>query len=210
MDDDRDPAERIAELEAELRQRDAKIKELTTERDEALELVDRKREQVEDCGTLIDDWIAVFDMQQGENGKWLFDPAQSKLWEDHLALFKEHQDLIRQWNKFAREYNAVVRPRPRGRPRAASVEQEKTILRLRKGKTSLRAIAAVTGVSTRAVRTVLSGTQQTNALRRKEFARLRAAAYRARKAGRDRLPQAIEERQKIGAALVKAAKGLGR
>jgi hypothetical protein len=40
--------------------------------------------------------------------------------------------------------------------------------------------------------------------------RFRAARYRARKAARDRLPQAIEERQQSGAALTKAAKGLGR
>ena len=51
-------ADRIAELEAELKQRDAKIKELTTERDEAQVLVDRMREQVEDSNGLIEQWIA--------------------------------------------------------------------------------------------------------------------------------------------------------
>ena len=44
----------------------------------------------------------------------------------------------------------------------------------------------------------------------KAFDRLRAADYRARKKGRDRLPQQINEQLKTGAKLVRAAKGLGR
>jgi hypothetical protein len=36
------------------------------------------------------------------------------------------------------------------------------------------------------------------------------AAYRARKAARDQLPKAIDERLTTGVALVKATKGLGR
>ena len=46
--------------------------------------------------------------------------------------------------------------------------------------------------------------------RRKEFDRLRAAAFRVRKKSRARLPDAIGEQVKTGAELVKAAKGLGR
>jgi hypothetical protein len=67
------------------------------------------------------------------------------------------------------------------------------------------------------VRTIIEKAQgkdrtakRTNALRRMELDRLRAARYRARKAARDRLPQAVNERLETGAALVKAAKGLGR
>jgi hypothetical protein len=205
-----EPADRIADLEAELRQRDAKIKELTTERDEAQELTGRMREHLEDAHQLIEQWIEAFDMEQDEHGAWSFGPAQTKLLDAHVALQEEHRKLIREWNKFVPEYNATVNPRPRGRPRGASVEQEKTILRLRKGNTSLRAIAAATGLSIRSVRTVLSGQQRTNALRRKEFARHRAAAYRVRQKSRDQLPGRVTELQKTGAALLKAAKGLGR
>ena len=50
--------------------------------------------------------------------------------------------------------------------------------------------------------------KRTNDVRRKDFNRLRAAAYRARKATRDRLPREIEKLQKTGAALVKGEKGL--
>jgi len=46
-------------------------------------------------------------------------------------------------------------------------------------------------------------------LRRLEFDRLRAAEYRRRKKMRDALPKQIGELQERGAALVKAAKGLG-
>jgi hypothetical protein len=208
-------SERIAELEAELRQRDAKIKELATERDEAQELVDRMREHVEDFNQTIEQWIDVFEMQQNEHGNWLFDPAQSKLWEDHATLIKEHQSLIRQWNKFIGEYNAKVAPRERGRPLSASAAQQADVLKRRKARASLRAIAAATSLSVRTVRTIIEKARgkdrtakRTNALRRMELTQLRAARYRARKAARDRLPQQIEE--KTGAALIKAAKGLGR
>src|SRR6516165_6592311 len=71
MDTHRAPmeaADRIAELEAELKQRDAKIKELTTERDEAQELVDRMREHVADADRMIEQWIEAFDMMQDEKG----------------------------------------------------------------------------------------------------------------------------------------------
>jgi hypothetical protein len=40
-------SDRVAELEAELKRRDDKIKELTKERDEAQELVDQMREHTE-------------------------------------------------------------------------------------------------------------------------------------------------------------------
>jgi hypothetical protein len=212
-----EPAERIAELEAELKQRDTKITELTTERDEALELVDRSREHVEDVGRMIEQWRETFEMEQDEHGVWLFDRAQSKLWDEHLAALKEHQALIRQWNKFVPEYNAIVSPRERGRPLAASKAQQADVLKRHKRRASLRKIAAATSLSLRTVRTIVEKAEgrgrtskRTNEVRRKAFDRLRAAGYRARKKTRDRLPVAITEQLKTGAALVKAAKGLGR
>lgn len=209
-------SERTAELEAELQRRDAKIKELQTELGEAQDLVDRMREHVEDSNQLTEQWIDVFEMQQDEHGHWLFDPAQSKLWERHDTLLKEHQSLIRQWNKFVGEYNARVAPRERGRPLAASAAQQADVLKRRKARSSLREIAAASSLSLRTVRTIIEKaqgkdrtTKRTNALRKMDLNRLRAAAYRARKAARDRLPKAIEERLQTGAALIKAAKGLG-
>jgi hypothetical protein len=204
------PSERIAELETELKQCRDKIKELTTERDEAQELVDRQREHVEEADRLIEQWIDVFDMQQNEDGTWIFDPSQSELWERHETLTADHRKLIREWNKFVGEYNATVSPRPVGRPLAASAAQQAEVLRRRKAKQSLRAIAAATSLSLRTVQTILAKKKRSAGLRRKEFDRLRAAAYRAKRRLRDSLPEKIGEQLKIGAALVKAAKGIGR
>src|SRR5215204_5209557 len=149
------PAERIAELGVELQRRDDKIKELNRERDEARELVDRMREQVETGNELFDGCIEVFDMQQGEGGAWLFDPSQSTLWEQHDDLWKKHQVLIRQWNKFVSRYNAVISPRERGRPIAASDAQQAEVLKRRKAGETLRGIAAATGLTPGTVRTIV-------------------------------------------------------
>jgi hypothetical protein len=208
---------RLAELEDELRQKDAKVKELTRELGDAQDLVDRMRRQLEDHNQLIEQWIEVFDMQQNEAGVWIFDRDQSELWEKHLALFKEHQALIRQWNKFVGDYNSVVSPRERGRPLAASDAQQAEVLKRHKAKASLRAITLATGLSMRTVRTIIDkangtgrGAKRTNEVRRRQFDKHRAAAFRVRKAGRDRLPAEIAKVQANGAALVKEAKGLGR
>jgi DNA-binding CsgD family transcriptional regulator len=210
------PADRLAELEATLQQREEKIKELTAECDEAQELVDRLRDEAEANMEMIEQWAEVFEMQQDDRGVWIFDPTQSKLWEDHLALLGEHQKLIRQWNKFVGEYNRQVAPRERGRPLAASAAQQADVLKRRKAGASLRAIAKAMSLSLQSVRTIVDKTQikdrtakRANVVRRMQFDRLRAAGFRARKAARDRLPEAIDERLKTDAALVKAAKGLG-
>jgi hypothetical protein len=164
---------------------------------------------------VVDQWIEVFRMQQDENGVWIF--RESTLWEEYGDLFARNQKLTREWNKFGGEYNGVINPRERGRPIAASAAQRTEVLKNRKKGESLRAIVTATALSLRTVRTIVDAAagkgrtaKRTNEVRRKEFDRLRAAAYRARKAARDRLPKAIDERLKTGAALVKAAKGLGR
>ena len=212
-----EPAERIAELEAELRQRDTKIKQLTSERDEAQELVDRMREHTEDHNRIIEEWIEVFRMQEKEHGVWIFDSSQSELWDEYDALWSEHQKLLREWNKFVGEDNVTVSPRERGWPIAASAAQQADVRKRRKAGASLRQIASATSLSLRTVCTIVEKTngrdrtnKRTNEVRRQAFDRLRAADYRARKKGRDRLPQQINEQLKTGAKLVRAAKGLGR
>lgn len=208
-----DPAIRIADLERELEQRDDQLKELRAELDEARELVDRMREYAEDHNRLIDQWIEVFEMERDpENGLWTFEPSQSKLWDHHEKLWKAHQDLLREWNKFVPEYNARVAPRDMGRPIAASAEQQAKVRTLRKEGLSLRKTAAATNLGLGTVRSILANRarRRTNEARRKELGRQRAAAFRARKRGRDALPRQIAEVQKTGEALVKEAKGLGR
>jgi len=114
-------------------------------------------------------------------------------------------------------YNATISPQPVGRPLAASAAQQIDVLKRRKSGESLRGIAQATGLSFSTVRTIVgnkTGTgrqsEHAKALRRHEYDRLRAAAYRARKKQRDALPKLIAELRKDGAALIKAAKGLGR
>jgi hypothetical protein len=126
---------------------------------------------------------------------------------------KTHNKLVREWNKFIRPYNHVVRPRERGRPLAASAAQQEDVLKRRKRKESLQAIAAATGLGVRTVRTIIaskSRSKRTNEMRRKEFDKHRAAAYRVRKRQHEHLPGELAELQKSGEALVKAAKGMGR
>jgi len=202
-------AERIAELEAELKQRDAKIKLLTTERDEAQELLSQMRQHVEDHDRLIEQWIEVFEMQQNEAGTWIFDPQQSELWTAYDELLKQNKDLIGQWNKFVPQYNATVNPRPIGRPLAASVAQQRDVVKRRKAGASLRTIAHATGLGLRTVCTILEQRTRANKLRRQTFDRSRAAAYRARRKSRERLPRDITDHLKTGAVLLKAAKGIG-
>ncbi|HUE72754.1 MAG TPA: hypothetical protein VMP01_17845 [Pirellulaceae bacterium] len=67
-----------------------------------------------------------------------------------------------------------------------------------------------TGLGERIVRSILAGSNRTSELRKREFDRLRAADYRARKKARDGLPERITEMRKQGDELVKAAKGLGK
>lgn len=213
-----DPALRIAELEAELRQRDDKIKQLNRERDEAGELADQMREHTEEVDNrLLENWIEVFEMQRGDSGNWMWDPAQSELWDKYLAALERERKLVTEWNKFVGKYNAVVAPRERGRPLAASAAQQAEVVRQRKAGETLPAIAMATSLSLRTVRTITEKAagkgragKRTNELRRKEFDRQRAAAYRVRYKARDELPKQIAEVQKTGAALIKAAKGLGR
>ncbi len=97
----------------------------------------------------------------------------------------------------------------------ASDAQIKEVRKLRKTKTSLRAIAEQTGLGFGTVRTIVgqdAGTdrtsKRTNLLRKREIDRQRAADYRVRKRARDLLPKRITETRKRGVALIKAAKGL--
>jgi hypothetical protein len=166
--------------------------------------------RTEDHDRLIEQWIDVFEMPQDEHGTWIFDRQQSKLWEAYNDLLKRHRALVGRWNKFVTQYNATVNPRPIGRPLAASQTQQAEVLKRRKAGASLREIAAAMSLSVRTVRSILAKKQHVNKLRRMEFERLRAAAYRARLKSRERLPQLITEQLKNGATLVKTAKGLGR
>jgi len=207
---------RIEELEADLRYRDDQIKELRQDNSRAFDLVAEMREQVEDSNALTDSWIEVFEMEQNDDGVWIFDTRQSKIWDAYSKLLETHNKLLREWNKFVGDYNSTVAPRGLRRPLQASDAQIKEVRKLRKRGSSLRVIAEQTSLGLSTVRTIVgkdAGTdrtsKRTNLLRKREIDRLRAAEYRVRKRGRDQLPKRITEILKRGDALIKAAKGLG-
>lgn len=209
--------ERIAELEAELRDRDDKIRLLTEERDEARQLLVDMRQRIEDNSNLIDNWIEVFQLEQNEAGVYIFNPNQSDLWQEHVDLLEKHRLLVKQWNSFVSRYNSTIVPQDIGRPLAASEAQKAQVLKLRKKSTSLRAIASETSLSLRTVRTIVEkadgkdrAAKKRKELAKIEFNRLRASAFRARNAKRETMPKAVAEAVKGNAALLKAAKGLGR
>jgi hypothetical protein len=64
---------------------------------------------------------------------------------------------VRDWNRFVANANG---PQPRGRPLHASDEQVQEVRQHRKTGASLRAIAAMTGLSLATVRTILARKQR--------------------------------------------------
>jgi uncharacterized protein YydD (DUF2326 family) len=204
---------KIEELEADLRRRDERIKELAAERDEALERVGQVREQLEDMEALRQQWIEALDMRENAEGKLEFPfdewrAARDKLHDDYIAL-------VNKWNRNVAEFNATIRPRNVGRPLQASDDQVATVRQMRKAKTSLRVIAERTGLTLRTVRTILDqGTgkerSRTNELRRLSFDKLATANHRARKRLIDSLPARITRVGEEAIEIIKAAKGLGK
>lgn len=201
-------------FQAQLREKDEKIKELRQELQDMGDLVDKLREHIEDRVASTEQWIDAFNMQLNEKGELEW---QSRLVEQYDELHAKYSNLLKEWNKFVPEYNGVINRKPIGRPLAASEEQAKAVLKRRKAGESLRKIAVGMNLGLGTVRTIAGkpkGTDRTSKarkeLRRREFDRLRAADYRRRQALRKHLPKRISEIQSEAAALVKEVKGLGK
>lgn len=203
-------AERIAELEERIKQRDKRIEELAQERDEERALVADMREHVQNSNDLVHRWIDAFDMELSDKGDW--ELPQWVAARDELA--DKSKSLLADWNKFVRQYNGIVAPKRRnfGRPLAASPSQQADVLSRRKRGQPLRAIADETGLSLRTVRTIIEkadGTDRATLARLQRIApnKLEEAYERDRRRTRDALPRAIAEQQKVGHELLKRAKG---
>ena len=162
-------AERIAELEDTLKQRDRRIVELTAERDEERELAAEMREYAEDAHAMIERWIEAFDMEMNDDGVWEW--GTETFIDRYHTLMDRYLDLSKRWNKIIPYYNAVVAPRLRnlGRPLAASLAQKADVLKRRKAGQSLRGIADETFLSLRTVRTIVD---KANGVDRATLARL--------------------------------------
>ncbi len=103
-------------------------------------------------------------------------------------MLAKNNKLVREWNAFVPRYNAVVRPRAPGRPLEASETQIADVLKRRKAGASLRTIVAATGLGLSTVRSILKGNERAKDLRKREFDRQRALAFRSRKRMVDRVP----------------------
>ena len=204
-------ADRLAKLEDELKRANEKIKELRAEHTEALKLVDEMREQVEACNEQIEQWINAFDMVLGDNGKWNWSSELTRYWDEDMSAVERYEALRTKWNRLVPKYNAVIEPKPIGRPLAASAAQIADVEKRRGKGASLRAIAAATSLSLGTVHTIV---RRKNAPRvdprmhRLELDRARAKIYRARKRQREQLPDQINTNRQRNAELLNAAKGL--
>ncbi len=186
------PRDRIAELENELKQRDARIRELDT-------LVSEMREQVEDCNAhIIKSWIEGFEMTLNTNNEseWNRSFIESDEWFEKYQevllrkwdrsfieadeWFEKYQVLLRNWNRFVPEWNALVRPRNVGRPLAASEAQVAEVLKLHKAGGSLRGIADDTSLGLATVRTIVGQKNGTDRTTVKHLELVKAAKGRSR------------------------------
>ena len=68
-------------------------------------------------------------MVLNDDGEWSFDDWVDRADED----WKRYRALLRKWNQFVPDYNALVRPRNVGRPLEASDAQRAQVLKLHKG-----------------------------------------------------------------------------
>jgi hypothetical protein len=224
---------RIGVLEDELKQRDARIRELRADLNKAEALISEECDHVEDANALIDSCIEAFDMTQGDDGRWSY-----KDWVDDCILFKDkYLELLKEWNRFVPDYNAAVRPKSVGRPLAADEAQQCQVLKLHKRGMSLRKIAAGVQVPLNTVRTIIAKANGADRVTKKRWQKLHPSerweersyvpvgneellkrievgrkaetAWRARKRTINSLPKRISETVTKGRELVKAAKGLG-
>jgi hypothetical protein len=201
----------IAELQDELKARDRRIEELRGEIDELRDLNKRMEEQVEDASRLVEQWVEAFEMEQSDDGAW----KAGAFMDGTIKLREEYDALLREWNRFVPQYNAVVAPRQRnvGRPLLASEAQQEDVLKRRKAGQSLRAIAEETRLGLRTVITITGkddGTDRTSLKYLKRIAPDRAAAIRDKSRARTikGLPKAINATLKAGRELAKESKGL--
>jgi hypothetical protein len=144
-------SDRIAVLEDELKQRDARIKELRADLNKAEQLIGEMREQVEESNRLIEQWIEAEDMVLSDDGKW----SAAEWVKNCEAYHDRYVELLKQWNKFVPEYNAAVLRRNVGRPLAASEAQVAQVRKLHKRGVSLRGIVDETSLGLRTVRTIV-------------------------------------------------------
>jgi len=203
------PEERIAELEYALKEKERRLQEVKADLDKANDLVQRMREQVQECDEIVEAWKEAFDMRPTDSGSWTWAPWVNRCEEWH----DEYVDIARKWNYIVPIFNAKVRPRNVGRPLAASDAQRETVLKLRKRRMSLRAIAEETSLGLSTVRTIVDQGDQRDRTSVKYLKRIRRdmgeeRTWQSRQRSRHSLPRRIKTLERQSAELRKEAKGL--
>jgi hypothetical protein len=201
--------QRIAELEDALKEKERRLQDLKTDLDKTNNLIERQAEQMRDCNDVIQSWIEGFGMTLDATGKWQWDSFILSADDWH----NRYVDLLRQWNCFVPEYNATVRRRNVGRPLAAGDGQVTAVLKLRKARKSLRAIAEETGLGLNTVRTIVDQGDQRDRTTLKHLERIRRdmgedRTWQSRKRTRAALPRRINAALEQGATLGKEAKDI--
>jgi hypothetical protein len=204
----RQPADRIAELEDALKERDRRIAELKRDVDKERDLVHRMDEHLRDAGDMIDRWKHAFEMALNDEGMWVWDRS----FVEGDEWFAKYDALLKEWNRFVPEYNAAVLKRNVGRPLAASEAQRTEVRRRRKRGESLRAIADETSLGLQTVRTIIDQGAGVDRTTRKHLARIdpereRQRAWQAKSRSRKALPKQIAAWEKTASELRQEAKG---
>ena len=202
---------RISELEDDIKERDRRIAELKDELERERDLAYQLGEHVKDADNMIDLWIQGFGMVLNDKGMW--DWSTDADFIVGFKWFEKYKALLRDWNKFVPDYNALVRPRNVGRPLLASETQCVEVLKLHKAGKSLRGIVEETNLGLQTVRTVIGQRKRTDRttvkyLSRIDSDRARMKTWMAKKQMRDRLPKQIYELRETGDKLLKEVKGL--
>lgn len=204
-------AKRISELEDVIKVKDRRIEELRQEVDEARDLIRDMEEQIDDAAALIEHWTTAFEMERNADGEWTW----ASFIESWKEIHQRHDKILRDWNRFVPEYNAVITPRQRnvGRPLAASEAQQEQARKLRKQGYSLRSIAEEMSLGLRTVVTILGKANGTDRTSVRHLARIdpdRAAALRFKTQVRtiDSIPKSVNTLLKTAGELHKRAKGL--
>src|SRR6516162_2805026 len=147
------PELRIADLERELRFRDARINELKVEIDEQRELVRSMETHIQERDEYLEYFITTFDLVRGEDGKW----HNGEFITKHNSLVDRHHELIADYNKLVGIINRhIAMVNPVGRPIAASEDEQQDVVRHHRQGKSARWIAEDMELSRRTVTTIIN------------------------------------------------------
>jgi hypothetical protein len=136
-----------------------RLAETKLERDEAIELVERMRQHVDDADAVIQSWIEIDQLELGDDGRYQLSDSLSAKCD---LLLDKYNELVKKWNKWC----SKIAPGEIGRPLAASEAQIAQVLKLHKDAVPVRLIVDETGLGRQTVRTIIGREHRTDRARR--------------------------------------------